>query len=514
MEVEHDVMAEHHTRSAGVLLHVTSLPNAYGIGDLGPAAHRWVDRLADAKQTWWQTLPLNPPDGSDSPYSASSSVAGNALLVSPEACAADGLLSRGELASLRLDAGNRVDFARVRRSKAAMFDRIAAHFAKRRGAMCAAYDRFITEQAAWLGDYALFAALRERSPGTMWTDWSTDLKSRKPAAIASARRDVAAAFERHRVAQFLFDRQMRALRDHARRRGVRILGDVPIYLSHDSADCWTRPELFQLDTRGRPTAVAGVPPDLFSADGQRWGNPLYDWKVHETDGFRWWVERIRAALGHADVIRIDHFRALAAYWRVPASAPTAKTGRWVRTPGEALLQTLHDTFGKLPLVAEDLGVITPDVEELRDRWKLPGMLIVQFGFGGDVSNTNLIHHARRNQIAYPGTHDNDTCVGWWRSADRATRRHAEQYAPGIGANPAGTMIRLAMASVAEKCIVQAQDVLGLDARSRMNLPGEAGPRNWTWRMSERALRDAGWKRLATLTETYGRAVKPNQNGKL
>jgi 4-alpha-glucanotransferase len=494
-------------RSAGVLLHVTSLPGPYGIGDLGPAARKWIDLLAGAKQTWWQTLPLTPPGDGASPYQSLSAFAGNPMLISPDDLVADGLLRRADLRGTILPNGD-VDFARVGVERNRLlthgWERFQRGGAKR---LRAAFDAFRAAEHHWLDDFALFMSLREAHGGAAWTAWPRELASRKPGVLRGVGRPLGEAVDRHAFVQFLFFRQLAALRAYARDRGVGLIGDLPIFVSADSADVWAHPRLFQLDRAGRPQRVAGVPPDFFSADGQRWGNPLYDWDAMRRDGYRWWADRCRAALAAADVVRIDHFRGFEAYWSIAASEPTAKNGRWVTAPGHALFRALRKQLGGLPFIAEDLGVITPPVEKLRDDFALPGMRVIQFGLGGPPDNPYLPHNHVANAVVYTGTHDNDTTAGWWRSLPAKEERVARTYADGIDRDPAGAVTRLAWSSVARTAIVPMQDVLGLGSVARMNTPGTPEG-NWRWRATEKDLTPRKFERLAELTERYGRAAKP------
>ena len=490
-------------RSGGVLMHVTSLPGAYGIGDLGPAAHRWVDALAAAGQTWWQTLPLGPPGAGDSPYQCFSAFAGNPDLISPEALLADGLIARSDLAPIRARP-DAVDYAKAFAFKRALIDAAWRKFQAGGGRKLQnPFEKFRARTGEWLEDFSLFMALRDAHPNRSWTAWPVDLVMRRAPALRDARAGLRDEIERHQFAQFLFFRQLDAFRAHAKAKGVKLIGDVPMFVSPESADVWANPHLFQLDARRRPTVVAGVPPDYFSKTGQRWGNPLYNWPAHRRDHFRWWVARVRALLEQADLVRIDHFRGFAACWEIPASAPTAQKGRWAKAPGEPLLHTLQTQLGGLPLIAEDLGLITPDVEELRDEFHLPGMRVLQFAFGGDSANPHLPHNARPNTVIYTGTHDNDTAAGWWRSAPRDQKAKARRYAPAIEKDAAWELIRLAWASVSDIAITPVQDLLQLGSRSRMNIPGRAEG-NWRWRLTgDEKLPDA-LNRLAEYSALYRR----------
>lgn len=490
-------------RSAGVLLHVTSLPSKYGIGDLGPAAHRWVEWLAKAKQTWWQVLPLNPPDDSDSPYSALSAYAGNPYLVSPDLLIRDGFVRRRDVPADPGFPADRVAFDLVKPFKAKLLDVAWERFRDDAASPWRkAFDDFCAAEAGWLDDFALYVALREQQPGMSWTEWPAPLVRRKPAALAEAREAAADSVDRHRFAQFLFHRQLAELRAHAATLGVGLIGDLPIYVSGESADVWANPHLFQLDSRRRPRNVAGVPPDIFAVTGQRWGVPVFDWKAMRAEKYAWWVARMKACLRHADVIRIDHFRGLAGYYSIPGHHPTAEHGRWVKGPGAELFEAFQAAFGGVPVIAEDLGLITPDVVELRLQFDLPGMQILQYAFGDD-DNASLPHHHPRNTVAYPGTHDNETTVGWFGNLPPKDRGRLKRYAPGAESDPAGTLVRLAWASVANLALAQMQDLLQLGPAARMNTPGVAAG-NWGWRATEADLSKKLAIELADLTMTYGR----------
>lgn len=491
-------------RTAGILLHVTSLPGPYGIGDLGPIAHRWIDTLAEARQTWWQVLPLVPAGAGDSPYAGASAFAGNPLLVSPESLIKDGLLRWQDLPNARFTEG-RVDYRKAERFKRAVlhkaWDRFQAGSGKR---LASAFEAFRSGEREWLDDYALFAAIKERNGAGDWTHWPKDLVRRKPAALAAAHRELRDAVERHQFIQFLFARQMDALRAHARKRKVKLIGDLPIFVSFDSADVWAHSAQFQLDRDFQPKVVAGVPPDYFSKTGQRWGNPHYDWKRMEANGFRWWVERVRATLNQVDLVRLDHFRGFDASWAVPADCPTAVKGRWMPVPGAKLFETFRKQLGHLPFIAEDLGLITPGVEKLRDEFALPGMRVLQFAFGGGgADNPFLPHNYPRHAVAYTGTHDNDTTAGWYRSLKPPEKQNVHRYAPEAIVDAAGAMMRLAWGSVAALAIAPLQDVLRLGTSARMNMPGKADG-NWGWRATERQMGKGALDELGELTAMYSR----------
>jgi 4-alpha-glucanotransferase len=492
-------------RDAGVLMHVTSLPGPHGIGDLGAAAYAWIDALRRARQTWWQVLPLGPPGEGSSPYNATSAFAGNSSLISPEATLRDGLINRTDLPTTTFPAG-RVDYGPVTRSKAQVLSRAWERF--RAGAaqkLRDCFDQFREANGAWLDDYTLFTALKEATGNKPWAGWPRDLVLRKPAALREARRELEDAIARHRFAQFLFHRQWGQLRRYAHDHGIRVMGDLPIFVSAESADVWARPELFRLDRYRRPTVVAGVPPDYFSATGQRWGNPLYDWKAMRREGYQWWIARFRSTLAMVDAVRIDHFRGFEACWEIPARAPTAATGRWVKTPGADLFRMLCSAMGRLPFVAEDLGLITPDVSALRDELGLPGMRVLQFAFGGGADSPHLPHNHVRECVAYTGTHDNDTCAGWFRTLSAKGRRHLREYLPSGDADVAWAMLWLTWSSVADRAIAPIQDVLGLGSDARMNTPGRSTG-NWRWRLADRQLTCEHLDRLGELTAVFGRDV--------
>ncbi len=491
-------------RASGVLLHLTSLPGPHGSGDLGPAACHFVDWLAGAGQRLWQVLPLTGIGPGNSPYMSSSAFAGNPLLIDLAELQRQGWLEAGELEpEASLQAG-RVDYAAVQPYRIQRLARAAARFAERgSAAQREDFERFRAEHADWLADYALFMALSERQPGQDWWQWEAALARREPAALASARRELAGSIALHEFCQWRFFRQWASLRRYANDRGVRIVGDAPIFVAAHSAEVWTQPRLFELDAGGRPSVVAGVPPDYFSASGQRWGNPLYRWAEHARDGYAWWVQRIRRAFELVDVLRIDHFRGFVDYWEIPADEPTAVRGRWRPGPGEALFDAIAKALGPLPIIAEDLGIITPEVEALRRRLGFPGMCVLQFAFDGDPGNRYLPHHHEPNSVVYTGTHDNDTVAGWWAKADDTQRHFARAYLGTDGHEMPWTLIRAAMASVAETCIVPMQDVLALGSDCRMNHPGQ-GSGWWRWRFEWSQVLPWHGEELQDFTRLYGR----------
>jgi 4-alpha-glucanotransferase len=491
-------------RSSGILLHPTSLPGRFGVGDLGDEARRFVDFLVAAKLGLWQVLPLGPTGYGDSPYQCFSAFAGNPLLVSPDALLTDGLLAAADLAAAPDFPADRVAFGAVLPWKRALLERAARAFAAGAGGTLATpFAAFCRSQAAWLEDFALFMALKDAHDGAAWTAWDPELARRAPAALARWRARLAEAVTRHKLVQFLFFRQWAALKRYANDRGVRIIGDMPIFVAHDSADVWSHPELFVLDEDGDPAVVAGVPPDYFSATGQLWGNPLYRWDVMAAQGYAWWIARLRAAFGLVDVLRIDHFIGFTRYWEVAAGERTAVRGCWRPGPGAAFGLAVQAALGAAPIIAEDLGAVTPEVEALRDRFRLPGMKVLQFAFATDGNDRFLPHNYPRNCVVYTGTHDNDTTVGWFASAPAHERSRVQRYLARGGDDIAYDFIRAAMGSVADLVVVPLQDVLALGSEARMNYPGRATG-NWSWRFRAGALGDAHAERLREMVELYGR----------
>jgi 4-alpha-glucanotransferase len=492
-------------RASGILLHPTSLPGRHGIGDLGADAKGFVDLLVRAGQSLWQVLPLGPTGYGDSPYQCFSAFAGNPLLISLEGLVEDGLLTERDLEHAPAFPEDRVDYATVIPYRMALLERAANGFRGHAGAPLAAdFDAFCRAQAHWLDDFALFMALKEAHELRTWSTWPPELAQRDPAALASAREGLAGAIFKHKVAQFTFFRQWAELRSYANRAGVRIIGDIPIFVAYDSADVWAHPELFFLDEAGKPTVVAGVPPDYFSATGQLWGNPLYRWDVLAQQGYAWWIERLRMSFTQVDVLRIDHFIGIYRYWEISARAKTAVKGRYRPGPGAGLLQAAREALGELPIIAEDLGVITPEVEALRDQFGLPGMKLLQFAFDSDASNPFLPHNYPKRCVAYTGTHDNDTTVGWFHNTSPEERSNAQRYFARSGEDIAFDFIRGVMSSVADTAMIPLQDVLCLGTEARMNYPGRPSG-NWQWRFRPGAIGDWHVGRLAEMAELYGRA---------
>jgi 4-alpha-glucanotransferase len=490
-----------HERDSGILLHPTSLPGRYGIGELGDEARDFLTFLVAAGQTLWQILPLGPTSYGDSPYQSFSAFAGNPLLISTDRLLRDGLLTPDDLADMPAFPAARVDFGPVIVYKQTLLRRAYARFETSVGA------RLLDDwHAPWLADYALFMALKDQHGGAIWSDWEPALVRREPEALDRARAALAADIGYYRFCQYRFFQDWSDLKREANAQGVQIVGDLPIFVAGDSADVWANQELFFLDQHARPTAVAGVPPDYFSATGQLWGNPLYHWDAMARDGYRWWVERLRMALTLADIVRIDHFRGFEAYWEIPASEKTAINGRWVKGPGAAFFEAVRDQLGNLPIIAEDLGLITKEVLAIRDAFGLPGMKVLQFAPSGP-DNAYLPHHYERNCIVYTGTHDNDTTRGWWQTTTPEERAFVVRYLghPVTAETIAWDYLRLAFGSVARTAIVPLQDVLNLDSAARMNTPGTQGGTNWAWRYDPALLTSEVRDQLRDLTELYSRA---------
>jgi 4-alpha-glucanotransferase len=504
-------------RSSGLLLHPTSLPSAFGIGDLGPESYAFADFLLASGQSIWQVLPLGPTGYGDSPYACYSAFAGNTLLVSPDRLVSEGLLTKSDVADARIDDSDRVDFELVHERKDLLLKRAFENYKHTTDTgLRSAFETFVQKCDPWLEDYALFRALKDFHGGAAWNEWDPLFLRREPAALVSVRERLRDEVEAQKYYQFLFFKQWFALKSYCNDRGIKLIGDIPIFVAHDSADVWTNPEQFKLDQDGVPKVVAGVPPDYFSATGQLWGNPLYDWERMAADKFRWWISRVRGTLEIVDIVRVDHFRGFAASWEIPGGDKTAERGRWVEAPGKELFTTIRDVLGELPIIAEDLGVITPDVERLRDGFGFPGMRILQFAFSSDTNNIDLPHNYQKNVVVYTGTHDNDTTVGWFRSVvgEGSTRtakqigrerRFCMKYLNTDGSEIHWDFIRAVLASVANTAIIPMQDLLGLGTEARMNLPNSIEG-NWSWRFKPNALTDKISNRLKELTELYGRSA--------
>jgi 4-alpha-glucanotransferase len=495
-------------RSSGILLHPTSLPGRFGIGDLGTEALLFLDFLAGSKQIWWQVLPLGPTGYGDSPYQSFSAFAGNPLLISPDRLVEQGLLYFSDLKNAPAFPRDKVDYGPVIDFKMALLKRSFENFkAVARPDIQEEFEIFCRDNSAWLEDFALFMALKEAHGGAAWYTWEPDIAARQPDAVWRWSQVQADAIQRHRYLQYQFFKQWATLKRAANERGIRFIGDIPIFVAHDSTDVWANPELFYLDTAGQPTIVAGVPPDYFSETGQLWGNPLYRWDVLKANGYAWWIDRVKATLATVDVARMDHFRGFEAYWEVPAAEKTAIHGRWVKGPGADLFHALRFAFKvhHLPIIAEDLGIITPEVVALRDQFELPGMKILQFAFSGGVAKMEAPYMYPRNCVVYTGTHDNDTALGWFNTSSAPEERElALKYLGTDGHEFNWDFIRLALSSVADLAVIPLQDALGLDTEARMNYPSRAGG-NWGWRYVPSALTPEIRGRLAEMIEIYGRA---------
>jgi 4-alpha-glucanotransferase len=495
-------------RASGILLHPTSLPGRFGCGDLGPEAYRFLEFLVESKQRLWQVLPLGPTGYGDSPYQSFSAFAGNPLLISLDKLVEEHLLLPSDLEESPSFPKDRVDYGSVIEFKTALLKISFENFkAASRQDTRDGFETFCRQNSTWLDDFALFMALKEAHRGAVWNMWEPDIAGRQPEAMERWAQVLAGPVQRHKYLQFQFFKQWSALKQFANEQGISLIGDIPIFVAHDSADVWAHPELFYLDDEGRPTVVAGVPPDYFSRTGQLWGNPLYRWQVIKERGYTWWIDRVKATLATVDIIRLDHFRGFEAYWEVPATEETAVNGRWVKGPGADLFHALRVAFSthNLPIIAEDLGVITPEVEAIRDHFEFPGMRVLQFAFDDGMTNLHTPYQYPRNCVVYTGTHDNDTSLGWFRNSGKPEETAlALKYLGTKGREFHWDFIRLALSSVADTAIIPLQDALGLDSEARMNYPSEASG-NWSWRYLPDALTAEIKERLAEMTEVYGRA---------
>jgi len=498
-------------RSSGILLHPTSLPGSYGIGDIGSRAHRWIEFLSAAGCGLWQVLPIGPTGYGDSPYQCFSSFAGNPLLISPDALLKDDLLHPDDLYDHPLFPEHRVEFGEVIPWKAGVLDRSFIRYQHTQSPpLNAEMEEFQVKHSAWLDDFSLFMALKEAHGGAPWHTWEKPLRERQPEAVSKARKQHAIAIQRQVYRQFLFYRQWAKLKSFAHEKNIQIIGDIPIFVAHDSADVWANPHLFHLDATGMPTFVAGVPPDYFAPTGQLWGNPLYRWDVHADTAYTWWLDRIKATLNLVDIIRIDHFRGFAGYWEVPGKAKTAEIGRWVPGPGKDFFRSIRQSLGDLPIIAEDLGVITPDVIELRDSFDLPGMRIFQFAFDSDPDDPFLPHNYPVNCVVYTGTHDNDTVRGWYDRVPEKDKAFYRRYLDRDGAMVNWDMIRGVWSSVAVFGLAPMQDFLDLGNEARMNYPGNPSG-NWMWRMSTNAQTPELQDKIKELNYLYSRMNTSSEN---
>ena len=508
------------TRSSGILLHITSLPGQFGIGDLGPSAYHFADFLHNTHQTVWQILPVVPPGLGNSPYASPSTFAGNPLFISPELLKTDGYLLDEDLAELPDFDPHFVDFYRVSSFKYALlgkaYERFTTHATTTEKE---AFDSFCSREAHWLDDYALFAVLKDNYDGAEWTNWEAPLRTREKKAIRLARKKHDYHIKKQRFWQYLFYNQWQRLKSYCNEKGILIFGDIPIYVAHDSCDVWSNPHLFHLDENLRQKVVAGVPPDYFSETGQRWGNPIYRWDLMRDNNYAWWTKRFEAALGLLDLVRLDHFRGFQAYWAVPSTEPTAINGEWIQGPGAHFFEVIEKKLDKLPVIAENLGFITEEVTDLMDRFGYPGMAILQFAFDSDSDAGFLPHNYREDLIAYTGTHDNDTIMGWWKNNnstqnDELVARARKYAASYLKFDPADEQAivwsfnRALMASVARLAIIPLQDLIGSGSETRMNTPGTLQPQNWAWRFSWDQLPETMPAKLTQLTDMYGRGPTP------
>ncbi len=488
-------------RAAGIFLHPTSLPSRFGIGDLGESARRWIDLLAGSRQRLWQVCPLGPTGYGDSPYQSLCSFAGNTLLIAPTLL--EGLLTDSELAEFPSLPDEAVDYGRVIMEKESLFLKAYGRFRD-----MPEFTAFCERERLWLDDFSLFAVIKATHGGRAWFEWESGLKLRSPEALKELREREHHAIRFQKFLQFFFYRQWGGLREYAMSKKVRIIGDMPYYVAGDSSDTWASPHLFELDEHGNQLRLAGVPPDYFSETGQLWGNPLYRWDIMQRDGYAWWIRRIRKSLELVDYLRLDHFRAFDSYWAVPAGSINAVKGTWKEGPGEEFFAAIRNELGEVPLIAEDLGDITPRVEELRRRTGFPGMKVLQFAFDGDPENSYLPSNVNADSIIYSGTHDNDTSCGWFSSLSRHERAYVCRYLGCTENDFIERFLRLAYMSPSRFCIIPFQDILELPSKDRMNTPGsESG--NWRWRVPERYLQERYFLTAADFTEIYGRAVDEN-----
>jgi 4-alpha-glucanotransferase len=503
-------------RSSGLLLHISSLPSYGGIGDMGPAAYEFADFLAASKQQLWQVLPLSPTGYGNSPYSSLSAFAGNPLLISLEKLSDWGWIDGERIANLPGRSGN-VDFEEVRSRKLPLIEEAARNFLKKghidpKPDDWVRFEKYCVDNASWLNEWSYYNVLRRKYELKNWNEWPAEVAQREPAAMENVLKEHGKELAVEQVIQYAFDEQWKQLRIYCAQHGIRFIGDVAIFVSYDSADAWTNRDIFELDDKLQPIRVSGVPPDYFSITGQRWGNPLYRWDVLAERKFDWWVRRIGRSRSLYDIIRLDHFRGFEAYWAIPATEETATRGEWIKAPGEALFLRLREVFGELPFVAEDLGLITPEVEQLRQEFNFPGMRILQFGFGSRESHNYLPHRYEPNSVVYTGTHDNDTTRGWWENGTTETERAAATtYLGNSDDGIVWSLIRSGQSSVADVSLVPLQDVIEIGSEGRMNTPSH-GQSNWSWRCPEGALTEAIAEKLKAITVMSDRDVRPTSEG--
>lgn len=497
-------------RSSGILLHITSLPGEFGIGDIGPAAYDFIDFLEESGHTYWQLLPVNPTDGvySHSPYSSHSAFAGNPWLISPELLAEDGFIDLKNFPTPSEIKAKEVIFESVVAYKEQLFDAAFGKFKKEK-LQYSRFRKFCNDHEFWLGNYSLYLALREKYERANWVDWPEPLRNREPQALEKAKEELSEQIEKEKFIQYLFFSQWTALTAKAHKKGIKFFGDVPFYVNHDSADCWANPKFFRLDQDKKPTHISGVPPDMFSETGQLWGTPVYDWEVLKQDRYQWWVQRLRQNLLLFDVVRLDHFRAFAAYWEVPAGEETAINGKWKQTPGADLFNNLKKEFPEMPFIAEDLGILDEPVYDLLEEFRFPGMKVLQFAFGDtNRENPYLPYNHLPNNVVYPGTHDNNTTRGWFQESGKEEKKHLENFTGQkvTEENVAAILHRMALQSVAHLAITPLQDIANLGKEAIMNVPGSTKG-NWTWRISQKDMPLNRTKELVAQNELFGRYKK-------
>jgi 4-alpha-glucanotransferase len=498
-------------RSSGILLHPTSLPGPFGSGDLGESAYQFIDWLVSAGQSLWQMLPLGPAGMANSPYMSISAFAGNPLLIDLQELCNQGWLTQDDLVDNPVDSISRINYEDVKKYRMNNLLKASEKFILQRNKESKRqYDEFCKEEKSWLEDYALFQALNQKHEYKEWTSWEDNLVHRKPAALKNARTELKQLIDFHKFTQWCFARQWKKLKNYANERNIRLIGDIPIFVAHHSADVWSNPHEFFLDKKGLPSIVAGVPPDYFSEDGQRWGNPLYRWNVMKKQRYEWWIKRFRRTFDLFDILRIDHFRGFEAYWEIPAKEKTARIGRWVKGPGEDLFKTVKHKLGTLPIIAEDLGVVTQEVTALREKFNFPGMKVLQFAFSTDSNDVFLPHNFERRFVVYTGTHDNDTTRGWYEKAAEEERDFVRRYCKTDGHEINWDLIKTALQSVADMSIIPFQDILDLGTEGRMNYPGTVEG-NWEWRFTWDMVKPDISLRLYELTDVYGRCIKNSKS---
>lgn len=492
------------TRSSGILLHPTSLPGPFGSGDLGASAYHFIDWLSKAGQTLWQMLPLGPVGLANSPYMSLSAFACNPLLIDLYEFVNNGWIAKDELDDARYKSPNRINYEEVIPFRVRLLEKASQEFFKKRNSDSNnLYDVYCKNEKLWLDDYALFQALNHKFDGDEWTFWEHKIAKRNPDAIKQVSEDLREHIEFHKFTQWCFDRQWKKLKLYALAHGVKLIGDIPVFVSQHSADVWSHPEIFDLNDNGMPRVVAGVPPDYFSETGQRWGNPLYRWDIMKHDNYQWWIDRFRKAFAMYDILRIDHFRGFESYWEILSQEQTAKMGQWIKGPGADFFKVVKEKLGTLPIIAEDLGIITPEVNALREKLKFPGMKVLQFAFADGPENAFLPHNYEKNYVAYTGTHDNDTTCGWYVKATEHERDFVRRYCKTDGHEINWDLIKLALQSSADIAVIPFQDVIGLGSEGRMNFPGTI-ERNWEWRFTWDQVGPEPANRLYELTALYER----------